>query len=161
MTTKINLRHIAELLWGTGGTTAYRTNRKGVGYYSCSGHGGYVFLPDALTPDERAALDKVGYTPNETINVLKDVDSGTLYAVDYSPVNRQGTARSRTIRVPVTVNVEWVEQPLYTFEEDCAWAVLEYFTDVQYLKHGEAVNDYHAEAFNTVKRWYPEMLEIA
>jgi len=65
---KINARRIAEAMWGTGGTNATKTNRRGAYYYSCSAHGGYVVSGDCLTEEEKAKLHE--YITPEHLNVI-------------------------------------------------------------------------------------------
>ena len=140
--TKINPRYCAEVLWGSGGTTAYRTNRVGTYYYSCSGHGGYVVLAEALTSEERQNIDQ--WEKAEKLRVV--VHEKQIYAVVYADLPRTyGKAREK-FRCPTPNNIETRE--VYFFEEDCAWSVLEHFTDVR-LIGGET-----RDATHTFNHWY-------
>lgn len=147
---KINFRRIAELNWGTGGTKAYKTNRKGVYYYSCSGHGGYVCLASALTDVERANIGPY-YGKVETLPVLQGPD-GQIYGVNYGMVAKYGGRFKRRFLCPH--GSQWIELPIYFFEEDCDWALLEKFTDIRtagMVNQGNA----HEDIINqTFERWH-------
>ncbi len=114
-------RSFAETLWGRGGTNAYRTNRPGAFYYSCSGHGGYVVDGGVLTKEERAEIDK--YVSPETVLVV--TRNGKPYFIQ-----NPSTVRTQRYRV-YTDSVKLRDYPIYFFEEDCDWAVLEKFTNIR------------------------------
>jgi hypothetical protein len=124
--TTINARRIAELLWGRGGTIAYKTNRKGTYYYSCSAHGGYVVDGRVLTETEKAKINR--HVKPETLNFLVDSETNEVYGVSYNTFTCYG---KRNFKYPAGKKVEWKTVEVYTFEEDCAWAVLELYTNIR------------------------------
>lgn len=116
-------RVLAETSWGTGGTHAYRTNRKGAFYYSCSGHGGYVVDGNALTDAERADIDR--YHKPEIVWAIINNETGVV----------RKTSNPNSIK---RFHARWYDTerldknyPIYFFEEDCDWAILEKFTDIR------------------------------
>lgn len=127
---KINARHIAELEWGSGGTTAYRTNRPGAYYYSCSAHGGYVVDSRALDPVERAVINR--YVQPRNLNLyVQQAEAGDdlIVHVDYTDFDCRGR---HTFRYKSNGHqTRWETLPVYIFEEDCDWCVLEKFTDIR------------------------------
>lgn len=125
-------RTMAEQLWGRGGTHSYRTNRKGVWYYSCSGHGGYVVDPRALSETERAAIQqhnrgmRKAYWVYEEHSV-KVVRQGEKVLKMISSLN----TRSVRYQWNADYGVPVIEElPLWFFEEDNNWAYLERYTDI-------------------------------
>lgn len=132
---RIPARHIAELAWGRGGTTGYLTTRRGAYYYSCSGHGGYVVDSRCLTKQERRKLNR--YTRPWPLRVLVQHRNGggdAVIGVDCREFISCGTRtsfRNRTYRYCPTLGpVEWLDMPVYLFEEDCDWAILEKLTNI-------------------------------
>jgi hypothetical protein len=151
---KIDARHIAEMEWGTGGTNAMRTNRKGAYYYSCSGHGGYVVDGRCLTEAEKAAIAPYA-SPNHLNVLVAHAPSGDIvYGVDYQ--NFTCYSKRRTFYVPLSLPREWVKMDVYTFEEDCAWSILEKFTDIATTYALEKVGAAKVKeiAEDTFQRWY-------
>lgn len=132
-------RSIAQSMWGHGGTHAYKTNRKGVYYFSCAGHGGYVLPASVLTKEEYAAVSR--YVEPKTATVYVDARGKVLYMHPY---------RTRTTKLmpPWTT----IEEEFFTFEEDCEWAVLEKFTTIRVEMGSGTVRDYEG----TFWRWYDE-----
>lgn len=132
---RINARHIAELMWGTGGTSATRTNRKGAYYYSCSGHGGYVVDCRALTIEEKEAIwpycgSLVG--PHNLHTYLANASDGTCYVTAVQYMDFSCDARVVRSSVPRGMQpVGWAKHQVYLFEEDCDWSILETFTDIR------------------------------
>lgn len=127
----IPARRIAELEWGKGGTTAYRTNRRGAYYYSCSGHGGYVVDSRCLTAQERRRIDR--YTRPLPLRLLVQRRNGAEVVIGVNCVHFQscGPYRQKSYRYgPSLGPVDWQDLPVYTFEEDCEWAILEKLTDI-------------------------------
>jgi hypothetical protein len=122
-----NARAVAENSWGRGGTKAYRTNRNGVYYFSCSGHGGYIVKPEALTKSEIESIEK--YMGTVYINLLTNIETGEVYGVDYGPVATY--FRNKRFKYPSGAKVEWRRYDFYMFEEDADWIFLEYFTDIR------------------------------
>jgi len=130
MAYKFNARNVAEKMWGTGGTNAYGTNRKGAYYYSCSGHGGYVIKKEAFTEQELEDVSK--YAKPNFINLLTNKETGEVYGTDYTPVQRCLTGRERRrFRYPAGAPVEWRPYEFFVFEEDCDWAIVEVLTDIR------------------------------
>lgn len=145
-------RNIAETAWGRGGTDAMRTNRRGVYFFSCSAHGGYVVDGKALTSEEVAKISQY-MGERDFLNLLvgekTDWAGGkpivTKYILGYH--NPQSIKRKK-IRYPsIMVNVRWEKYPVYLFEEDCDWSVLENLTDIRVLAtlksptHEQAIKD--------------------
>lgn len=131
---RIPARHIAGLEWGTV-NTSYRTNRHGAYYYSCSGHGGYVVDSRCLTPKERRCLDR--YTEPQTLRILvqqRNGGGGVVIGVNCAYFQSCGPIRhKRYSYAPMLGPVEFREIPVYVFEEDCDWAILEKLTDIRTL----------------------------
>ncbi len=132
---RINARHIAELMWGTGGTHAIRTNRAGAYYYSCSGHGGYVVDHRALTIEELEDIchyqgGHIGPHNLHTLLVRGLDDTLCVAGVSYHDFAHH--AKRPRVHLPPEVRVEgWFKHPVYLFEEDCDWSILETFTDIR------------------------------
>jgi hypothetical protein len=116
---KLNFRNIAESLWGTGGTSAYRTNTKGAYYYSCSGHGGFIIDGRILNDFQKEKLDKYGSKGKATI--FKD-NLGEIRAFHH-PWKRTSTHYSYS----------WTEEEfdIYVLEEDCDWCLAYMFTPIR------------------------------
>lgn len=143
MITASQARSMAETRWGTGGTHGYRTNRRGAFYYSCSSHGGYVIDARCLSPEEVQNLNQhlgmmQGYQATEIVNNK----SGKV-------VKFRGPENYRTIRYYATSQTAR-QVPILFAEEDCDWAVVEYFTSIQLLNEPR-------DPIPTLKRWYPEI----
>lgn len=123
-------RNIAETMWGRGGTTARKTNRPGVYYYSCASHGGYVVDPRALTEDERKRIDQ--YIEPEGLEVCAMLrNDGSIRVLKYKAPNSR--TRSQCSYVMADGDAGFYKYPLYTFEEDLEWAILESQTDIHTL----------------------------
>ena len=158
---RINARHIAELMWGTGGTRAARTNRKGAYYYSCSCHGGYVVDGRALSYEEIGKIRT--YIPSDSLFVCRvrntlDMDSGDYIAAvsynDFAPY-----PRSTALNLPEhLVPIGWFRHPVYLFEEDYAWSILEQFTDIRRRCHlnmdSKAAEEQERIRKDTFQYWY-------
>ena len=114
-------RSFAETLWGRGGTTPYRTDRRGFWYYSCAGHGGYVVDGRALTDDERAEIDKC-VKPDIVWVLWRDGRA--------VKVSNPHTMRRQRFYARVTDTLDKA-YPVYFFEEDCDWSVVEHITGVR------------------------------
>lgn len=134
-------RNIAERLWGGGGTKSDRTNRQGVYYYSCSGHGGYIVDPSALTAEEKESIDSFikEYSSHEGQEV-NDVTSQDYYVnlcVQDKPEPyvigvRNPYTRGKSVMYSTCFPTPyWSQYYFYVFEEDCDWAILENFTDIR------------------------------
>lgn len=145
--TSTKARSFAETRWGRGGTHAYRTNRKGVYYFACSGHGGYIVDGNALTPDERQKIDEF-VTPESCVMVrLKTNGKVTFLSNPY-------TIRTQKYRFNPDYHELDMDYPIYFFEEDCDWAVLEKFTDIR-AKNDSVTPERREEIINeTFARWF-------
>lgn len=156
---RIPARNIAELRWGRGGTTAYRTNRRGAYYHSCSGHGGYVVDSRCLTEAERVEIDK--HIKPEPLRLLVQHRDGTgdvVIGVDCVYFQSIGPYKQKSYRyIPRLGEVEWQDLSVYLFEEDCDWAVLEKLTDIRAdLKWTTPMTESRRQAFinETFSRWH-------
>lgn len=136
-------RSIAETAWGTGGTSAYRTNRKGAYYFSCSGHGGYVVDGACLSDQERELIDE-HVKPRKAFYASRNGDCYFLQNPE--------SFRSRRYRIYPDTVTGWTD--IYLFEEDCDWAVLEYFTDIQAKGWASPESDRAAIVAGTFARWH-------
>lgn len=123
MITGSRARTLAETTWGRGGTNSERTNRKGAFYYSCAGHGGYIVDGNALTSDERAVIDQ--YVKPETVWAIINNETGAIRKTSNPFSTKRFFARYYQNEILVK------DYPIYYFEEDCDWAVLEKFTDIR------------------------------
>ena len=127
---KPNYRHIAELNWGTGGTTAYPTSRKGFYYYSCSSHGGYVVPEESFTAQELNELKKRNYTPDKLqVLIQRDAIIGINYesiAMYHAKNRRKSYKYNPALGLP-----KWEEINIFLFEEDCNWKIVEEITGVE------------------------------
>lgn len=124
-------RAIAEMMWGRGGTNTFRVNRNGAYYYSCAGHGGYLVTANALTEEEIEKVHPFG--TREYINILVQdrMDGKWVVGVDNSPMSR-GLPKTRRFTYDARLgSVSWERYYIYVFEEDCAWSILEKFTDIR------------------------------
>ncbi|MFA6926804.1 MAG: hypothetical protein WCQ69_07405 [Bacteroidales bacterium] len=162
---RINARHIAEMSWGTGGTSSYRTNRRGAYYYSCSSHGGYVVDSRALSRKEIVEINQ-HIRPDNLRLYLAYEDAGHekreyVIAVSYDEFYKHYTSHTQTpfVRIPKGMrSLGWVDHPVYLFEEDVAWSVLERITDIRETWRGEISEDLRKEHEFTIKetfeKWY-------
>lgn len=145
--TSAKARSFAETNWGRGGTTSYRTNRRGVYYFSCSGHGGYVVDGYALTEDERAEIDK--YVTSHSCTMVFNPSTQRIIFLQ-NPC----TIRTQRYRYNPEVHTIVKDYPIYFFEEDCDWAVLEKFTDIR-AKHTMTPAEREKAINDTFTRWFP------
>ena len=151
---KINPRAIAEAMWGTGGTNATRTNRKGAYYYSCSAHGGYIVSPNALTDEEKAKINEYAEPLKIQALVQHRTKGDYVIAVSLTAIQRV-CGKNRQFRyTPHLGQVEWVDIEFYAFEEDCDWATLEKLTDIR-AKGSSTITDEKRQEIidSTFKRW--------
>jgi len=145
-------RSIAEQNWQRGGTNALKTNRKGAYYYSCSAHGGYVVDGNALTTEEKTNIEK--HIKPEIGCVAVDNTTGKIKHFSYWGSFRYNIG-SQTLYKTL----------IYLFEEDCAWSVLEKYTDIRtplseclmpsddgYIPSTQEYHD--GTIINTFNRWY-------
>lgn len=115
-------RTLAEQRWGHGGTTSCKVNRPGAFYFSCSSHGGYVVDAAALTAEERAEVEK--YRKPEMVQIL--VQDGEVLAV----VGPDRMTAKRVWTNPAKGPSDWLDHPVFYFEEDCDWSILESYTGI-------------------------------
>lgn len=159
---KPNCRSLAESMWGSGGTSALRTNRRGAYYYSCSGHGGYLVLEDVLTPDELKNINE--YIRPSTIQLLvQHDDNGEAIVVDKNAndfIHYGHRKRSFTYYNYYDKPI-WVDYNVYVFEEDCDWSILEKFTDIRTIEilkrisNGDLTeNEYNRIIDDSFNRWH-------
>jgi len=109
-------RQTAEARWGRGGTTAYKTNRKGAYYFSCSGHGGFVISAKALSAAEYEALTKY-VTPEVMTVYVANEDDSVLLAFHPFRTNRGRLPYAG----PMGHRVE--KEEVFLLEEDCDLAL--------------------------------------
>jgi hypothetical protein len=151
-------RSLAESLWGPRGTTAYRTNRTGAFYFSCSGHGGFVIDDRALTERERALLTESGFKADRCWGV-RDA-SGRIVTIRH-PDSQVTRPRKVTYRPGLG---EHVDQgiPVWTLEEDCEWAAAYALTAIRTPGRFSAPEaEIIAYAKESLGRWYPKAAEVA
>lgn len=132
--TSSRARALAEGNWGRGGTNSSRTNTKGAYYYSCSGHGGYVVDGAALTPEQRTEIEK--YVQPQIVQCVVRGDTVDLMENPFS---------NRAQRYPSRPGQTIVKHPIYFFEEDCDWAVLEKLTPIRRTESLPNPQAYEAE----------------
>jgi hypothetical protein len=151
---KIPARRIAELLWGTGGTNAVRTNRFGVYYYSCSGHGGYVVDSRSLSDEEKREINK--FTEPENLHLLVQNINGIDCVIGVNMANFSHICKQRfrfSHRYP---EPDWVDLKVYLFEEDCDWSILEKLTDIRLLNNNggkECSEEEHNQQIEKAFTW--------
>lgn len=136
-------RATAEARWGRGGTTAYKTNRKGAYYFSCSGHGGFVISAKALTAAEYEAVSK--YVTPEVMTVYLDNETDTVLLA-YHPF-RQNAGKLRGVG---SKGYRAEKEEIFLLEEDCAWSLA-------VILAGIMTSDMTKEAAEkTFYNWYDE-----
>jgi hypothetical protein len=136
-------RATAEATWGRGGTTAYKTNRKGAYYFSCSSHGGFVISAKALTSAEYEALSK--YVTPEVLTVYVANENNSVLLA-FHPF------RSKSGRLPYAgpMGHRVEKEEVFLLEEDCDWALAVKLTGIM-------TKDMTAEAAEkTFYNWYDE-----
>jgi len=123
---RVNSRQMAEQSWGTGGTSVYKTNRKNINWFSCSGHGGLVIDSKDLTPAEYAILSQ--YQKPEKMNILTGFKNGEKFVLaSSSPFS----FRSKRVTYPaIYTSVQWEAHDFFMFEEDCSWCIPVLFIDL-------------------------------
>lgn len=115
-------RRIAEAMWGSGGTSAYRTNRRGAYYFSCAGHGGYIVDAAALGALEKQAIAPYYGSPEPWTRYVWA--NGKRSAFEHPNRQKRGSYRIDSTSYTVTGTY-------YVFEEDCDWAILEKLTPIR------------------------------
>lgn len=117
-------RATAEARWGRGGTSAYKTNRKGAYYFSCAGHGGFVISAKALTASEYEAISK--HVTPEVMTVYLDNETDTMLLA-YHPF-RQNAGRLRGVG---SKGYRVEKEELFLLEEDCDWSLAVKFAGIK------------------------------
>lgn len=136
-------RQTAEASWGRGGTTAYKTNRKGAYYFSCAGHGGFVISAKALTSAEYEAISKY-VTPEVLTAYVANEDNTVLLA--FHPFRLK--SGKLPYAGPMGHRVE--KEEIFMLEEDCAWSLA-------VILAGITTPDMTKEAaIETFYNWYDE-----
>lgn len=131
---RIPARQIAEMAWGTRGTHSYRCNRAGAYYFSCSAHGGYVVDARCLTPQELRKIKKYAEPLNIRL-LIQQREKGEVIIgaslLDFRTCGRRLRTGYRLRYYPGLGPVRWQDLPVFLFEEDCGWAILEKLTDIR------------------------------
>lgn len=138
---KIPLKHLAELMWA-GDCTSYESNRRGVNFYSCASHGGWVVDSRHLTSEEREKVDKyivpqyfhvaVQKRPYRETDYDEPGDKETIIGTSAVEFYDEQPRAKRSISYNSRDGpVEWKKLPVYVFEEDSDWVVLEHETSVR------------------------------
>jgi len=151
-------REIAEQLWGRGGTNSYSTNRIGAFYFSCAGHGGYIVDGCALSDAELEEIAKY-IKPDELDVCIQESGEGEQKTITTLAVLSPFTFRMRSRRIKYEPNkglARWVKHPIYVFEEDCDWSVLEKFTNIRAKGFGEGMTEEERKDLieRCFKRWH-------
>jgi len=141
---------LAEQAWGRGGTHSYKTNRKGVYYFSCSGHGGYIVDLKRLTASEIEAI-KAYINPSVLRMVIQDTIEGEIIL---SIRGEDSQIRSPVKYNPAKGKAGWQEYNYFVFEEDCAWSILEKFTDIRSEGFSLSKEEREQVINDTFNRWY-------
>lgn len=141
--TAAQARSMAETRWGRGGTNSERTNRRGAFYYSCSSHGGYVIDDRCLTGEERRAF--CYHLPfGDALEIVDDA-TGKVVKFRGPEVYRAVSYRSHS---------QHADHPRIWFgEEDCDWALIEYFTGIRLLSALDR------DPIPSLQLWHPEVLQ--
>jgi hypothetical protein len=116
-------RKIAEARWGVGGTTSYKSNRKGAYYFACAGHGGFVVSASALSKEEYATLSE--YV--ETFSTDYYISNGTNKVLLAMHAFR---TRSSSLRGVGSSGYRVEKEEFFLFEEDCDWSLLVKFAGI-------------------------------
>lgn len=137
-------RQTAESLWGRGGTSAYRTNRKGAYYFSCSGHGGFIISAQCLTDDEYKSISEFVKPEIMSVYVSND-DNRVLLA--FHPYRR----RSGKVRRYGPNGYRIVNEEVFVLEEDCDWALAVKYAGITAK---EMPDDVKEKADKTFYEWF-------
>lgn len=143
--TSARARSMAECRWGRGGTRSYKTNTPHAYFFACSGHGGYVIDGACLSPEQRQTLNQF-VEPEKVQTVIRGSH------VDFM----QNPFSNRTQRYRIRPGQQVVEHPIYLFEEDSAWALLETLTDVRLTNAYKDEAAYTESRQKMFERWYGE-----
>jgi hypothetical protein len=151
-------RGLAESLWGTGGTTAYRTNRTGAFYFSCSGHGGFVIDDRTLTDQEREQLTTAGFIADKCWGIRRQDGSIVTVRHPHSQVPRPQKVTYR----PGQGEYQDNNIPVWVLEEDCDWAAAYVFTGIRTPgAFAKPEAEMIAYARESLTRWHPKAAEVA
>jgi hypothetical protein len=142
-------RTLAEQAWGRGGTHSYKTTRKGIYYFSCSGHGGYVVDKKLLDSGELHFINK--FVNSQKIRILGEYNKGEKYVLDYVGPDSQKTKWRAN---PITRDYFQEEYEFYLFEEDCAWSILEKFTGIRSEGFKATAEERKQMIDQTFMNWY-------
>lgn len=118
--THSHARSMARARWGED-PRAVSTSRRGVYWFDCASHGGYIVPVTALTFDERVAIEK--FLNPEYATAIWDVAKERI-------VKFRGPDSFRTIKYNYGSHRAF-EIKIFFGEEDCDWAVIEKFTDIR------------------------------
>ena len=136
---RFNPKRVAEGIWGDD-CVSIKTTRPRANFYSCAGHGGYVVDSRVLSKKEKKNIAK-DMTPLKLSLCVQHRDDGDyVMATDYRHVLTSwevGTApRAPKCRIDRDLgSAEWIEFPVYVFEEDVDYAILEHHTDIRLKEH--------------------------
>jgi len=153
---RFNPKRVAKGMWGDD-CSAIKTTRPRASFYDCAGHGGYVVDPRVLTNEEKKNINKDIKPEKLYLCVQHREDGDYVMATDYRHVITSwevGKApRSPTCRVDRSLgSVEWIEFPVYVFEEDVDYSILEHHTDIT-LKEFEHDPIQKKKTEETYKNW--------
>ena len=140
-------RQFAYNLWGTV-NGSYKTNRKGVYYFHCAGHGGYIVDGMALTKPEQELINK-DMPPHYTV-VSYNINTGENVKM-FNPFS----FRSHQITYKPSCESYMENYPIYVFEEDCDWSILEHHTDIRIA---EKFRENHDESI--IGKTYSWLMEL-
>ena len=160
----VTARNFAETRWGRGGTNSSRTTQKGFYYYSCSGHGGYVVDARSFTTEQLEILTECGHgainaeklidhwIDPETNEEHKDVVK-LFNPFSYRIGSYNGRFKGCIVRA---------QHPIYLFEEDCDWAIVEALTGVRkkWLLEQVTEEEYKTIIRKNLMRWNPKAYEV-
>lgn len=139
--TSSRARSFAETRWGRNGTSVSKTTRKGVFYFSCSGHGGYVVDAERLSKEEYENISKY-ITPERCLVNILDNKKIVFWQNPFSYRKQRYCTSSRHTQI---------EKEVFFFEEDCDWSILETFTNIRCVGHSHS--DHEAIRTQTFNRW--------
>ncbi len=141
---------LAEQAWGRGGTHSYKTNRKGVYYFSCSGHGGYIVDLKRLSASEIEAI-KEHINLSTLRMVIQDTEEGEVIL----SIRGDDCLKRTPVKYnPAKGNASWKTYDYFVFEEDCAWSILEKFTDIRSEGFSLSKEEREQVINDTFNRWY-------
>lgn len=146
-------RRFAETAWGRGGTKALKTTRKGVYYFSCSGHGGYVVDASRLSKEEYDAIRPFARPDNCLVVYLRNSGKVTFWQNPWS-VSKQS--------YKIYQDSEKIYREVFFFEEDCAWSILEKFTNIRLKEssHKLSKKEYDAYVEEQFTHWFGDTIKI-